>query len=126
MRKILKLSTLLLFFAISFSACEKYAENKNTPPAIKKLIKQYDKSGAEIFSIIEYNCCETIIYCFEEHRRDGHCHYIYTHFYDKDGHLLCSDGTYRMPNHNWHYNECEKEYADCEETRIIRDRFITG
>ena len=117
MKKILQLSTLLLLFAIGFSACEKYTED--TPQTIKKLIKKYEKSGIDIFSVEEYKCCEQIIYCFRESKTEGHCHYVCIHIFDKEGNMLCSDCPRRLQDNN-----CINEYGDCEETRIIWEKVI--
>jgi len=112
MKRILKLITLLLFFAIGFSACEKYAED--TPPAIKKLIKKSNKAGEDI-SVREYKCSDKVIYYFLETKHVERCHYFYVYIYDKEGNLLCSDGGTRTLKDN----NCIWEYGDCEETRVI-------
>ena len=49
MKRILTISTLILIFAIGFSACEKI--EKDTPPAIKKLIRENKISGGQV---VEY------------------------------------------------------------------------
>ena len=116
MKRIVTL-TLLLLFAIGFSACkkekeiEKYAED--TPPAIKELVKQYEESGVNISSVTEYAYGEQIIYFFEEWKGTPNCrHLYYGYIHDKEGNLLCSA--------RWtQYNSCRMEYKDYEKTRRI-------
>ena len=106
---------MLLFLASVFSACEKYAED--TPSAIKKLIKKYNKSEEHIDFVKECKCGEKTIYYFRETKLHGHCYYFYMHMYDKEGNILCSAGTRRLQD-----NICMMEYGDCEEIRIIWER----
>ena len=78
------LSTLLLFFAIGFTACEKI--EKDTPQAIKKLIRNTEKGG----QVEEYEYKNEYIYnrwfpdCVGSHCAGN--------FYDKNATLLWSYG----------------------------------
>ena len=104
MKRTLTLTTLLLFFAIGFTACEKI--EKDTPPAIKKLIRQGKKEHT--MSVIEYKCGEKIVYGFVPEIIPDVAGYIY----DKDGNMLCQVGGF------FGLNGCEKEYENCIE-RVI-------
>ena len=79
MKRILTVSTLMLFFAIGFAACEKFAED--TPPAIKKLIREKKHQGGQV---IEYEYYNENIYCW---KRPG-CMDCFTNYYDKNANLL--------------------------------------
>ena len=83
MKLILTLSTILLFFAICFSACEKI--EKDTPPAIKKLIRKEKKNPA-VVSEHEYNN-ENIYRLYEIGCRD-----CFVYYYDKNANLLWLSG----------------------------------
>ena len=117
MKRILTLSTLLLFFAIGFTSCEKFAED--TPQAIKKLIKEWNKSEKHLSLVTEYQCEEIIIYCFSELEKVGRCFYFNSHLYDKAGNLLCSAYP-RLQD-----KACLIEYGDCFETRIIWEKVVS-
>ena len=101
MKRIFTLTTLLLLFAIAFTACQKI--EKDTPQAIKKLIKEYNKSGACV-SVTEYKYNEKKIYCFKENDSS-------INIYDKNGNLLCISGGFVGKT-------CE-EYTNSIVTRII-------
>ena len=109
MKKIVLCLTAILLL---FTACEKIAED--TPQAIRKLIKRYNKSDKDLQLVVECQCNEKIIYWFEESKKEGHCYYFYVHIFDKEGNLLCSHGTRNLQD-----NTCIMEYGDCEETRVI-------
>ena len=59
MKRILTISTLALFFALGFSACEKI--EKDTPPAIKKIIRDNRKAGGQV---LEYRYNNESIYVY--------------------------------------------------------------
>ena len=82
MKKII-LSTLLLVFAIGFSACEKI--EKDTPKAIKKLIRENGGMGGQIAEY-EYNK-ESIYMWFQVG-----CFDCFTDYYDKNANLLWQSG----------------------------------
>jgi hypothetical protein len=52
MKRIITLSTFLLFFAIAFTACEKIAKGKNIPQCIKKKTRKYPSNC--LSSVAEY------------------------------------------------------------------------
>jgi hypothetical protein len=83
MKRIVTFSTLLLFFAIGFSACEKI--EKDTPAAIKKLIREYKLQDAQV---IEYEYNNEYIYKWWE----PGCIDAFVDFYDKNANLLWQDG----------------------------------
>jgi hypothetical protein len=85
MKKIVTLSALLLFFAIVFSSCEKI--EKETPLAIKKLIKERHRSGGQV---VEYEYNKEYIYKWWE----PCCDDCFTKYYDKNANLLWKDGGY--------------------------------
>ena len=59
MKRILTISTLALFFALGFSACEKI--EKDTPSAIKKIIRDNRKAGGQV---LEYRYNNESIYVY--------------------------------------------------------------
>jgi len=65
-KAILSLSTLAIFFTIGFTACEKI--EKDTPQAIKKLIREKGKHGGQV---IEYEYNHEYVYCWDDHCYDG-------------------------------------------------------
>ena len=99
MKRILTISTLLLFLAISFSSCEKFPED--TPRAIKKIIKNIDThyaiTDATVY-IIECKYNEDMVYCFSYEPEVSETHDIC----DKNG--------------NW---VCPKQWRYCTAIRII-------
>jgi hypothetical protein len=108
MKKTLTLITLLLFFAIEFISCEKYA--KDTPKPIKKLIKE----GSINLYVTEYECNEKLIYYFEELEKHGSCMYFRVRIFDKEGNILCSDCS-----RDFNDNKCLVEKDNCVEKRVI-------
>ena len=104
MKRIVTL-TLLLLFAIGFSACEKIADD--TPQAIKKLIRKHSKSG-NFESVAEYKCEEKTVYWFigDAEIDDG-----ISYLFDKEGNKLCYAGGFGG-------KICE-EYKNCTEEKII-------
>ena len=82
MKRVFTLSTLLLFFAIGFIACQKI--EKDTPPAIKKLIRENKNRGGQV---VEYEYNNENIYCWIDFCCDG-----YTSYYDKNAKLLWQTG----------------------------------
>ena len=80
MKRIVTLSTLLLFFAIGFTACEKYA--KDTPHAIKKQIRETNKMSRCLGRVVEYEYNNEKIYCFLPH---PDCFDAASIYYDEKG-----------------------------------------
>jgi hypothetical protein len=74
----------LLFFAIGFTACEKI--EKDTPQAIKKLIREKHKQRGG--QIIEYEYNNENIYCWNQ----PDCFDCLIFFYDKNANLLWKTG----------------------------------
>jgi hypothetical protein len=102
MKRIITLTALLLFFAAGFTACQKI--EKDTPPAIKKLIRE--KYGFCV-SVIECRCNEKVIYCFVgEPGIDGQ-----SYIFDEDGNRLCNIGGVA--------GDMCKEYENRVEIRVI-------
>ena len=115
MKRILTISTLLLFFAINFSSCEKYA--KGTPKPIKTLIKERNSKPEQeyILFVAEYKCGEEIIYCFNEAKIQGRCHIFHEYIFDKEGNMLCS-ACFREDEN------CKDKYEGYIETKVIWHR----
>jgi len=85
MKRIFTLTTLLLFFAIAFTTCQKI--EKDTPQAIKKLIRKDSKSGTWV-SVVECECNEKMFYLFKSRPFPD----AVSPVYDKNGNLLCTFG----------------------------------
>ena len=84
MKRILTISTLILFFALGFSACGKI--EKGTPPAIKKLIRE--KKHTCSMMVVEYTYYEDFVYLF-----DGlGCDDGMTYAYNRKGEKLWESG----------------------------------
>ena len=107
MKRIITLSTLLLLFAIGFSACEKYADDM--PQAIKKLIREKNKRDIGC-QVIEYEYNNERIYCWQ---KLGNCADCISSFYDKKANLLWLDGGHDGGN-------CPEDFYD----KAIHKRII--
>ena len=85
MKRILIINSILLVFAVSFSACEKI--EKDTPPAIKKIIRECkrDFGGGQVLEY-EYNQSNAY-YCIPDN-----CNDCFSICYDKKGIELWRDG----------------------------------
>ena len=80
MKRILTISTLILIFAIGFSACGKI--EKGTPSAIKKLIRE--KKHICSTKVVEYTYYEDLVYFFNSLGCNDGASYAY----DKKGNEL--------------------------------------
>ena len=91
MKRILTISTLLLFLAISFFSCEKYAEN--IPYKINKMIS--DRSP---FKVTEYQYENALYYLFQDDADNKGCTSFYV--FNKRGKSLCSSRGYNEEIYN--------------------------
>jgi hypothetical protein len=108
MRQILIITPLLVLFAIGFSACEKF--EKNTPVAIKKIIRESDYF--EYTKVIEYEYNNSLVYCF----LNENCDDCFTDVYDEKGNLICRSGGYAG------FSGCTDFYKKAVEKRVIWTR----
>ena len=83
MKKLITFTTLLLFFAIGFTSCQKI--EKDTPQAIKKLIREKKNWGGQV---VEYDYNNENIYCWGQ----PSCIDCFADFYDKNAKLLWQTG----------------------------------
>jgi hypothetical protein len=84
-RNVIAVSLLFCIGTITFTACEKV--EKDTPQAIKKLIRKDSKSGIWV-SVTEYKCNEKIVYLFESNPFPD----AVSPVYDREGNILCTLG----------------------------------
>ncbi|MDR0367669.1 MAG: hypothetical protein LBH82_00835 [Bacteroidales bacterium] len=81
----IKIFALSALFAIAFSSCEKFA--KDTPSAIKKLIREKEQSClTEVTEFLYDN--KYYIYTFHT----DNCDDAFSYTYDEKGRILCQSG----------------------------------
>ena len=105
MKRILTISTLILIFAIGFSACGKI--EKGTPPAIKKMIRE--RKG-HIEDVIEFEYENSLYYliCDLASTADGMCT-----LFDEHGNSICYSGGISGRNN------CEDFFSKAIEKRVV-------
>ncbi len=112
----------LVIVALLFTACEKQEKIVvDAPPAISKLIEEWQKSEKKLASVAEYRCSdcnEEIVYRFSELEKVGHCNYFNTHIFDQEGNLLCSAYP-RLQD-----EDCIRKYGNCEEVKVIWKQMV--
>ena len=86
-KNITVISLLFCIGVIGFTACEKI--EKDTPQAIKKLVRETKKEHGCLGRVFELEYNNEHIYCFEPH---PDCFDVQWFFYDEKGNKLWEDG----------------------------------